>query len=86
MTGAVVRPLKTATKKSVENHGNYYTLHQKVVQDGRIVPLIFCSYAVYATRGLLSELTPARDNVFFYTVGRTAEDALMAVDYSTEVQ
>ena len=67
---------------ALENHGNYYTLYQKVAQDGRIVPLIFCSYAVYATRGLLSELKPARDHVFFYTLGRTQEDAMMAVDYS----
>ena len=69
---------------ALENHGNYYTLYQKVAQDGRIVPLIFCSYAVYATRGLLSDLKPARDNVFFYSLGRTQEDALMAVDYSAE--
>ena len=69
---------------ALENHGNYYTLYQKVAQDGRIVPLIFCSYAVYTTRGALSDLRPARDNVFFYTIGRTAEDALMAVDYSAE--
>ena len=71
---------------ALENHGNYYTLYQKVAQDGRIIPVIFCSYAVYATRGMLSDLTPARDNVFFYTIGKTAEDALMAVDYSAEVQ
>ena len=69
---------------ALENHGNYYTLYQKVAQDGRIVPLVFCSYAVYATRGLMSDLRPARDNVFFYTTGRTAEDAKMAVDYSAE--
>ena len=69
---------------ALENHGNYYTLYQKVAQDGRIVPLIFCSYAVYTTRGQLSDLRPARDNVFYYTLGRTAEDARMAVDYSTE--
>ena len=71
---------------ALENHGNYYTLHQKVAQDGRIIPVIFCSYAVYATRGLVSDLTPARDNVFFYTIGKTAEDARMAVDYSTAAQ
>ena len=67
---------------ALENHGNYYTLYQKVAQDGRIVPLIFCSYAVYANRGMLSGLTPARDNVFFYTVGKTLEDVRVAVDYS----
>ena len=71
---------------ALENHGNYYTLYQKVAQDGRIVPLIFCSYAVYATRGLLSGLEPARDNVFFYTIGKTLEDARMAVDYSADGQ
>ncbi|MBR5021146.1 MAG: hypothetical protein IKY17_05900 [Oscillospiraceae bacterium] len=69
---------------ALENHGNFYTLYQKVAQDGRIVPLVFCSYAVYATRGRLSDLRPSRDNVFFYTTGRTAEDARMAVDYSAE--
>ena len=66
---------------ALENHGNYHNLYQKVAQDGRIIPLIFCSYAVYATRGLLSDLTPARDNVFFYTIGKTLEDVQMAVDY-----
>ena len=69
---------------ALENHGNFYTLYQKVAQDGRIVPLVFCSYAVYTTRGRLSDLRPSRDNVFFYTTGRTAEDARMAVDYSAE--
>ena len=48
------------------------------------MPLIFCSYAVYVTRGALTGLQPARDNVFYYTLGRDAEDAKMAVDYSTE--
>ena len=71
---------------ALENHGNYYNLYQKLAQDGRIVPLIFCSYAVYATRGLLSDLQPARDNVFFYTLGKTLEDAQVAVDYSANGQ
>ena len=69
---------------ALENHGNYYNLYQEVAEDGRIVPLIFCSYAVYATRGVLSELQPARDNVFYYTLGRTLEDALVAQDYTAE--
>ena len=66
---------------ALENHGNYMNLHQAVASDGRIVPLIFCGYAVYATRGVLSSLAPARDNVFYYTLGRTLEDALIAYDY-----
>lgn len=67
---------------ALENHGNYYTLYQEVAEDGRIVPILFCGYAVYATRGTLSDLQPARDNVFFYTLGRTLQDALVAYNYS----
>jgi len=33
------------------------------------------SYAIYAQRGQFSSLTPARDNVFFYHLGKTMEDA-----------
>ena len=68
---------------ALENRGNYYNLHQEVAEDGRIVPLLFCGYAVYATRGVLSDLEPARDNVFHYTLGRTMEDVLVTIDYSS---
>lgn len=63
--------------EALANHGNYYTLHQKVMDDGRICPILFRSYAIYATRGLLTGLTPARDNVFYYSLGRSMEDALI---------
>ena len=53
-----------------------------MAEDGRIVPVLFCGYAVYATRGVLSDLQPARDNVFYYTLGRTLEDAMVAFNYS----
>ena len=62
--------------EALANHGNYYTLHQKIMEDGRLCPILFRSYAVYATRGLLSELTPSRDNIFYYSMGKTMEDAL----------
>lgn len=68
---------------SLENHGNYINLHKEVADDGRIVPLLFCGYAVYATRGVLSGLEPARDHVFYYTLGCTMEDALIPFDYSS---
>ena len=68
---------------ALENHGNYYNLHQEVAEDGRIVPLLFCGYAIYATRGVLSDLEPARDNVFYYTLGKTMEDALVNFAYSS---
>ena len=69
---------------ALENSGNYYPLHKAVAEDGRIIPILFCSYAVYATRGLLTDLQPARDNVFYYTLGRTDSDALIPIDYNAE--
>lgn len=65
----------TLCLESLANHGNYYTLHQNVMNDGRLCPILFRSYAVYATRGLLTDLTPARDNVFYYSLGKTMESA-----------
>lgn len=60
---------------ALANSGNYVTLHQKLMDDGRICPILFCGYAVYATRGLVTELSPARDNVFWYSLGKTMESA-----------
>ena len=68
-------------KEALDNHGNYYNLHKALADDGRIIPLMFCGYAVYADRGLVSELEPARDNVCFYTLGRTDTDAMIPIDY-----
>lgn len=62
---------------ALANSGIYLNLHQKVMNDGRLCPILFCSYAVYATRGLVTDLSPARDNVFCYSLGKTMEDALM---------
>ena len=63
--------------RALENEGNYYTLHQMVMEQGILCPILFRSYAVFATRGLLSNLTPARDNVFYYSLGRSMEEALI---------
>lgn len=68
-------------KEALDNHGNYYNLHKALADDGRIIPLLFCGYAIYADRGLVSALQPARDNVFYYTLGRTDTDALIPIDY-----
>ena len=73
--------LYTLCKEALDNHGNFYNLHKAVADDGRIIPLLFCGYAVYADRGLVSELEPSRDNVFCYTLGRTDTDALIPIDY-----
>ncbi len=64
--------------EALANEGNYYNLHQMVMEDGRLCPILFQSYSIHATRGLLTGLTPSRDNVFYYTTGKTLADALQA--------
>ena len=61
--------------QAMENQGNYYTLHYTVMEEGYLCPVLFRSYAVYAARGLMTKLKPARDNLFCYSIGRTLEDA-----------
>ena len=68
---------------ALENSGNFYNLHKAVADDGCIVPLLFGNYTVYATRGLVTNLSPSRDCVFFYHLGRTDADALIPIDYGT---
>ena len=60
---------------ALANSGNYYTLHQKVLEDGKLIPILFRTYAIFAQRGAFTDLTPARDHVFFYHLGRTLDDA-----------
>ena len=69
--------ISTLCTEALANHGNYFTLHKRIMDDGRLCPILFRSYAVYATRGLLTGLTPARDSVFYYSLGRTMENALL---------
>ena len=69
---------------ALENNGNYYNLYQKLVQDGRVIPVMFGHYNVYAERGLMPDLEPARDNVFYYSLGKTMEDCLMEEVYEEE--
>lgn len=62
-------------QEAMANVGNYYTLHQKAMADGMLCPILFRSNAVYGQRGVLQGLTPARDNIFYYSLGKTMEDA-----------
>jgi hypothetical protein len=57
--------------KSLANSGNYYNLLEMIANDGRIVPVLFGHYNVYSQRGLFDGLDPARDNCFFYSLGKT---------------
>ncbi len=74
--------LYTLTLDSLENQGNYYSLLKSVADDGRIIPILFSGYAVYTERGLLSNLNPSRDNVFYYTRNRTMEEAKLETIYT----
>lgn len=58
---------------SLADSGNYYTLHRTVMEQGLLCPVLFCNYAVYTTRGVFTDLAPARDNTFYYSIGKTME-------------
>lgn len=60
---------------ALENSGNYYDLHRAVMDDGGLCPLLFRTYAVYATRGALTGLMPGVDNVFHTANSRQLTDA-----------
>lgn len=64
--------------ESLANIGNYYTLHQRILDDGQLCPILFRSYAIFTQRGSFPELTPSRDNLFFYHLGITNEEARVA--------
>ena len=68
--------LYSMSMNALENSGNFYNLYKKLGEDGRIIPVMFGYYAVYAQRGLMPLLNPARDNVFYYTLGKTMEGIL----------
>ncbi len=45
----------------LENSGNAYDLHKRIMDRGLLCPVLFKSYAVYTTRGAASSLNPAVD-------------------------
>lgn len=60
---------------SLANSGNTYDLYQTVMDNALFCPILFKSYAVMVTRGTISSLQPAVDNVFHLPGGRTLADA-----------
>lgn len=67
---------------ALENSGNYYDLFESVMDDGQLCPLLFRTYAVYATRGMMSGLLPGVDNVFHTANSRQLSTA--RVDWPEE--
>ena len=77
--GLTNETLYNMCSNALENTGNYYNLYQKLAEDGRIIPLMFGYYNVYAQRGLLPDLNPSRDNVFYYSIGKTMDGVRMDI-------
>lgn len=70
---------------ALQDSGNYYNLYQKLAEDGRMIPVMFGNYNVYAHRGLIPDLQPARDNVFYYALeGKTMDSARIETVYAAE--
>jgi ABC-type transport system substrate-binding protein len=67
----------TLCLESLANYGNYYSLYKYVMENGLLCPVLVRSYAVYVTRGVITGLQPARDNIFYYTIGKKMDDALL---------
>lgn len=66
-------------RKALENSGNYFNLHQIVLRNGQLIPVLFRTHAVYADRGLAADMEPSRDNVFYYSMGRSINDVRTVV-------
>ena len=62
--------------ESLANSGSYVDLCAQVMAEGRLCPVLFKSYAVYVTRGMISSITPAVDFLFHNgATARTLADA-----------
>lgn len=57
-------------KESLANSGNYYTLYKQVLDEGVLCPILVRSCAIFVQRGIFTNLNAARDNVFFYNLGK----------------
>lgn len=75
--------LYTLCLDALANKGNYYGVLQEIAEDGRLVPILFGSYAVYCQRGMVTQLAPSRDNVFFYHLGVSAADIQLDAEPNT---
>ena len=63
--------------EALANGGNFYNLYEMIMSEGQMCPILFQNYAVYTARGAVSDLYPARDNIFRYDLGRSLQDALI---------
>ena len=67
---------------ALDNSGNYYNLLKDVQETSSIIPILFGYNTVYAERGMFDNLTPARDNIFFYNLGKTMDGTQLETIYN----
>ena len=67
--------LNSMALDALADSGNYQGLHKAVMEDGRLCPILVRSDAVYGRRGQFPGLSPSRDTIFYYTLGKTMKDA-----------
>lgn len=68
--------LVTLCTESLANSGSYTELCSQLLQNAPICPVLFKSYAIYVTRGMISTNTPGVDLVFHNAeTARTLSDA-----------
>ena len=67
--------------ESLADSGNYYNLHKMVADSGKVIPILFGYNAVYARRGMFENLSPSRDNAFYYSIGKTMNSIKIATVY-----
>lgn len=61
---------------ALQNSGSYFELCEQLLQTAPICPVVFKSYAIYVTRGMIATITPAVDYVFHNSAtARTLADA-----------
>jgi len=75
--------MNSLCKDALANRGNYYNLLQEIAEEGTLIPILFGSYAVYCQRGMVTNLSPSRDNVFYYNLGISMEEILLDAEPST---
>lgn len=67
--------LHSLSLDALADSGNYQSLHKMVMDDGRLCPILVRSDAVYGRRGHFPGLSPSRDTIFYYSLGKTMIDA-----------
>lgn len=82
--GIVDGTILAMMREALADRGNYYNLNKLVADDAKIIPILFGSTCVYANRGQLLNLAPARDNAFFYKLDRTLDDIRIQTEEETK--